>query len=100
MWRTEIAGNKLHRVSDEWPAFLGKLIQWVIALMQQAEKPAARVLGDDALLDELVDSLVDEVDVQERSFGETADELRSRGCSSECSPAPGARSQISWPRRR
>ena len=68
VWLTEIAGNKLHQVSGEWPAFLGKLIQWVIALLQQAQKPPARTLSNDALLDDLVDSLVDGVEVQERSF--------------------------------
>jgi NTE family protein len=75
VWLTEIAGNKLHRVSAEWPAFLGKVIQWVIALMQEAQEPTARDLfGDDELLDDLVDSLVDDdLDVQERSFGETGD---------------------------
>jgi NTE family protein len=75
VWGLEIAGNKLHQVSGEWPAFLGKLIQWGIALAQRIQKPPQRALAGERglaegeLLEELVDSLADELSVQELSFG-------------------------------
>jgi NTE family protein len=74
VWLNEIAGNKLHKVSDEWPALLGTLIRWGVALVQRIQKspqpsfatgPAA---ADDDRLDDLVDALVDDLYGPGQSF--------------------------------
>jgi hypothetical protein len=67
-WLNDIAGNKLHRVSDEWPVVLGRLIQWGVALAQRMEKPSTYSVAGSDPLDDLVDALVDELAVPRMSF--------------------------------
>jgi NTE family protein len=75
VWLNEIAGNKLHQVSGEWPSLLGKMIRWGIALAQRMERPGMRVGGADEPLDDLVDALVQDVHVPRIPFGLTPNGL-------------------------
>jgi predicted acylesterase/phospholipase RssA len=61
VWVQEIAGNKLHKVSDEWPVLLGKIMQWAISIMQDIQKPPTRSFSVDDPLDDLVEYVLDDL---------------------------------------
>jgi NTE family protein len=61
VWVEEIAGNKLHRVSGEWPVLLRLVMHWAISVMQGIQKPPTRSNPTEDALDELVAYLVDDL---------------------------------------